>query len=176
MISYLATVTLAVGLLAGAPQAPRWEASYGKALQATREADAPLLVVLDKPNTEDARLEPELLSENVVVGQEIELLRPYRLCHVDVTTKYGRRVAKAFRANRFPHVAIIDKTGSTVIFHQSGQIQPKEWEQILTQHKSGDRIVAKAVSRTTYIPIETYVPGETSSVRPYCPNCQRNSY
>ena len=98
MISYLATATLAVGFLAGAPQAPQWEASYGKALKATREADAPLLVVLDKPNTEEARLEPELLSEDVDRGKDTKLLRPYRLCHVDVTTRYGRRVARAFRA------------------------------------------------------------------------------
>ena len=66
MMSYIATATLAVGLLATTPQTPAWEASYGKALEATREGNQPLLVVLDKPNTEEARVEPELLSEGSI--------------------------------------------------------------------------------------------------------------
>jgi hypothetical protein len=174
MVSYLAIVVLSVGLLAGAPHPPQWEASYGKALKATRSDKSPLLVVLDKPNSDEARLEPELLGKEAVSGDETELLRPYRLCHVDVTTKYGRKVASAFRAKRFPHVAIIDKTGSTVIFRKSGQIEPAEWEKILERHKSGDRTLAKTVSRTSYKPSES-ISGKPAS-RPYCPNCQRNSF
>ena len=128
MVSSLAIAILSVGLLAEAPKPPQWEASYGKALQASRDAKSPLLVVLDEPNSEEARLEPELLGQEDVNRGDVKLLRRYRLCHVDVTTKYGRRVARAFRAKRFPHVAIIDKTGSTVIFRKTGQIEPKEWE------------------------------------------------
>ena len=41
MISYLATATLAIGALLAAPQPPQWEASYGKALEATREGGRP---------------------------------------------------------------------------------------------------------------------------------------
>jgi hypothetical protein len=177
MVSYLAIAILSVGLLAGAPQQPEWEASYGKALEATRDdGSSPLLVVLDKPDSEDARLEPELLGKDqeVAGGDEIELLKPYELCHVDVTTKYGRKVADAFRAKKFPHVAIIDKTGSTVIFHKSGQIEPAEWEQILERHKSGDRSLARSVSRTSYKPSETVVERPVS--QPYCPSCQRSSF
>ena len=173
MLYYLATATLAIGAMAAAPQPPQWESSYGKALKATRAADEPLLVVLDKPHSEDARLAPELLSEETGGENEVDLLRPYQLCRVDVTTNYGRKVAKAFHATSFPHVAIIDKTGSTVIFHKSGKIQPEEWERILTRHKSGDRSLAKSVSRTSYKP-----SGDTSSdvLHPSCPNCQRNSF
>jgi hypothetical protein len=68
-------------------------------------------------------------------------------------------------------VAIIDKTGKTVIFSKTGKIQPEEWQRILTRHKSGDRSLAKAVSRTTYRPI---TGGDV--LRPSCPNCQRNSF
>jgi hypothetical protein len=159
-------------LLSGSSDAPVWEASYGKALEATRDEKSPLLVVLDKPNSDDARLEPELLGEEEVGQSDAKLLRPYRLCHVDVTTKYGRRVARAFRAKRFPHVAIIDRTGEKVIFRKSGQIEPKEWEQILVDHKSG-KVPAKAVSRTSYKPSES---NSDSPGRPYCPSCQRNSF
>jgi hypothetical protein len=112
------------------------------------------------------------LGEEEVGQSDAKLLRPYRLCHVDVTTKYGRRVARAFRAKRFPHVAIIDRTGEKVIFRKSGQIEPKEWEQILVDHKSG-KVPAKAVSRTSYKPSEN---NSDSPGRPYCPSCQRNSF
>jgi hypothetical protein len=154
MINFLATATMAVGLLAAAPKAPQWEASYGKALEATRAGQDPLLVVLDKPNSKEARIEPALLSENKTGGEQTKLLRPYRLCHVDVTTDYGQKVAKVFHAKDFPHVAIIDKTGSMVIFRKSGKIKAAEWQEILSSHKSGER--------------------PSSVDRSYCPNCQRS--
>jgi hypothetical protein len=172
MLSYLATTSLAISALLAAPQQPQWESSYGKALEATREADEPLLIVLDKPNTKDARLSPELLSEEKAEGSDLALLKPYQLCHVDVTTSYGKKVAKAFHATSFPHVAIIDKTGSTVIFSKTGKIQAEEWQRILTQNKTGDKSLAKNVSRTTYKPIT----GSSDGAKPYCPNCQRNSF
>ena len=148
MINFVATATLAIGLLAAAPKAPEWETSYGKALEETRAGQDPLLVVLDKPNSKEARLEPALMSENKATTDSSKLLKPYRLCHVDVTTEYGQKVAKAFNAKEFPHVAIIDKTGSMVIFKKTGQIDSAEWQKILTTNKAGER--------------------------PYCPNCQRN--
>jgi hypothetical protein len=182
MISYLATATLAVGLLAATPEPPQWESNYGKALSATRAGNSPLLVVLDEPNSKEARIEPALLSKNVVMGNEFELLRPYHLCHVDVTTKYGRKVAKAFGANRFPHVAIIDKTGSTVLFHRSGKINATEWTTALTQHKSGERSRPRVLTQVSYQPSTPAIysspypvyssPFPTSS----CPNCQRRSF
>lgn len=152
MINFLATATMTIGLLAAAPKAPHWEGSYGKALEATRSGQDPLLVVLDKPNSKEARIEPALLSEDKAGGETSKLLRPYRLCHVDVTTDYGQKVAEAFHAKEFPHVAIIDKTGSMVIYKKTGQIDSAEWQKILTSNKSGER---------------------PSS---YCPNCQRSKF
>jgi hypothetical protein len=173
MLSFLATATLTICAMAAAGKPAQWETSYGKALKATRKADAPLLVVLDKPSSKEARLAPELLNEEMSDAEANELLQPYQLCHVDVTTTYGKKVAKAFHVKSFPHVAIIDKTGSKVIFRKSGEIKTAEWERILARHKSGDRSLAKSVSRTSYKPA-----GSSSSevLRPNCPNCQRNSF
>ena len=168
MINFLVTATMAIGLMAAAPKAPQWEQSYGKALQATRAGQDPLLIVLDKPDSKDARIEPELLSEENVSGDNSKLLSPYRLCHVDVTTDYGQKVAKAFHAKDFPQVAIIDKTGSVVIFRKTGQIKQDEWTQILTQNKSGER--SSPVSHVTL------KPTGDSTTKPYCPNCQRQQY
>lgn len=172
MLCYLATATLAIAALLGGPQNSqlKWESSYGKALEATRQADEPLLVVLDKPNSEEARLAPELLGQEK--AEDAAALKPYKLCHVDVTTAYGKKVAKAFHANSFPHVAIIDKTGSTVIFRKTGQIAADEWQTILTKHKSGDKSLSKTVSRSTYKPLSS----SSEILKPYCPNCQRNSF
>src|SRR5262245_8388500 len=167
MINFLATATMTIGLLAAAPKSPEWEPSYGKALQATRAGQDPLRVVLDKPNSKEAWIEPALLSENKADAENTKLLKPYRLCHVDVTTEYGQKVAEAFHAKNFPHVAIIDKTGSMVIFHKTGKIGTDEWAKILTNHKSGERA---AVSRVSY------KPTGSSSEKPYCPNCQRQQF
>src|SRR3954464_10411716 len=152
MMNFVVTATLAIGVLAAAPKAPQWETSYGKALEETRAGQDPLLVVLDKPNSKEARIQPALLSVEKATTSSSKLLKPYRLCHVDVTTEYGQKVAKVFKAKEFPHVAIIDKTGSMVIFKKTGQIDAAKWKNILTSHKTGER---------------------PSS---YCPNCQRNKF
>jgi len=154
MVNFIATVTMAIGLVVSSPKAPHWEDSYGKALEETRSGQDPLLVVLDKPNSKEARIAPALLSEDKANSATSKLLQPYRLCHVDVTTEYGQKVAKAFNAKEFPHVAIIDKTGSMVIYKKTGQIDSSEWQKMLTSHKSGER------------------PKSSS----YCPNCQRNKF
>lgn len=164
MINYLATATLAITMIATAPKAPHWEHSYGKALEATRSGQDPLLVVLDNPSSDSARIEPALLSENNPEGDNSKLLQPYRLCHVDVTTDYGKKVAQAFHARSFPHVAIIDKTGSVVIFEKSGKIGQDQWKQILTSHRSGERPVIVSTEYTEVIE------------KPYCPNCQRSQF
>ncbi len=177
MMSYIATATLAVGLLATTPQTPQWEASYGKALQATRNGNQPLLIVLDKPNSEDARVEPALLSEGSISGQPVESLKPYQLCHVDVTSEYGKKVADVFRAKSFPHVAIIDKTGSVIIHRQTGKLDAAGWEKMLNQYKDGQRVSSKAVSHVSYKPVEgAAYEGMNYSSKPYCPSCQAKQF
>lgn len=166
MVNFIATATLAISMMAAAPKAPQWDSSYGKALEATRAGQDPLLVVLDEPNSKDASVDPALLSEDNSSSDASKLLGPYRLCHVDVTTDYGKKVAAAFHAKEFPHVAIIDKTGSVVIFRKSGQVKADEWKEILTQNKSGER--SSAMTHVTLKP--------TGEDRPYCPNCQRSQF
>ena len=166
MINFLATATLAISMMAASPKAPQWDQSYGKALEATRAGQDPLLVVMDKPGSDKAAIEPALLSEGDASGNTSKLLSPYRLCHVDVTTEYGQKVAKVFNAKEFPHVAIIDKTGSVVIFRKTGQVKENEWKKILADHKSGDRPITHVVLK----------PSDDPSDPSYCPNCHKNSF
>lgn len=163
MLGLITAAMMTVGLLAGSPEQPaQWEASYGKALEATRKSDTPLLVVLDKPGSSEA-VKPELLGKTD--GEKAELLKPYRLCHVDVSTEYGKKVASAFKVTTVPTVAIIDKTGSKVIYRKTGQIKAEEWNTMLVDHQRGEGPVRKVLSRIT-----------GSSSKPYCPNCQRNNF
>ena len=179
MMSYIATATLAVGLLATTPQAPQWQASYGKALQATRDGNQPLLVVLDKPGSDDARIEPGLLSEGSISGQEAELLKPYQLCHVDVTSDYGKKVAEVFHATKFPQVAIIDKSGSVILYRQAGKIAAADWDKMLTDYKDALRTTARPVSHVSYKPVDGgvgYEGGTSYTSKPYRPSCQAKQF
>jgi hypothetical protein len=162
---------LALGFAASGPEAVQWEASYGKALEATRSIEHPLLVVIDNPAAEQARIAPELLNPGGAAGKEVELLRPYQLCHVDVSTEYGQKVAEVFKAKTFPYVAVIDKTGSVIIFSKAGKLSTDEWSKILTTYKSGER--SMAVSRVSY---KIASPSGGTIINSSCPNCQQRSF
>jgi hypothetical protein len=157
-------------------EALHWESSYGKALEETRADDQPLLVVLENPSAASARLEPALLGQDAAEGQPVDLLRPYNLCRIDVTTEYGQKVALAFKVKIFPYVAVIDRTGSVILHAKTGQIGSQEWNRMLTTYKDGQR-TGTAVSHTTYKPNGSLMFQNPSSTYilngSYCPSCQR---
>jgi hypothetical protein len=180
MFSFIAVAALAVGMFSGAPESIQWESSYGKALETTRSDHRPLLVVLDNPAAPEARFAPEALNPDAAAAKQLDLLNSYERCHVDVTTEYGQKVAAAFKATAFPYVAVIDSTGSVILFSKSGQSSAAEWERMLTTYKSGERSLA--ASRVTYKPVTNgstmfqqpnggYIMGGSS-----CPSCQRRSF
>jgi len=174
MVSYLATAMLAIGVLAGTPQPVQWQADYGTALAETRAGDQPLLVVLDEPKSDDARVEPALLGDGEVNTPDAELLHRYHLCHVDASTPYGKKVAGVFAVKRLPHVAIIDKSGSVILYSKSGKIARSEWRAALKAHRDGTRPLHHASYK-----ISGDAAGSSStpvySNQSYCPSCQRRS-
>jgi hypothetical protein len=178
MFSYLASAALAVSVLGTIPQGPQWEHDYGVALAATRAGNQPLLVVIDNPRERGARIEPALLSDDSIDGSQHELLQNYGLCRVDASTRYGRALARAFRARHYPYMAIIDKTGSVILYSKEGNIESRDWEDALTRHRNGERTPVRAVSHTTSRrPTESAVIERPLS-RPYfnrssCSSCQR---
>ena len=44
-----------------------------------------------------------------------------------------------FKATAFPFRAIIDKTGSIILYKKAGELGEKEWENTLVRFKKGDR-------------------------------------
>jgi hypothetical protein len=173
MLHYLAAATIAATTLAATPGKVQWQADYGKALAATRSDHRPLLVVLDNPTEPQAHLDDALLKAE---GEQGELLGAYQLCRVDATTEYGKKVAKAFGASQLPHTAIIDRTGSVVLYRQPGQIAANDWSATLAKYQSG---VGQTATQTYYRgsvgqPVfQSMQPVATSPS--YCPSCQRRA-
>jgi hypothetical protein len=170
MVNSLGMMAVAIGLLAAAPEPIQWESNYGKALRETRASDArPLLVVLDKSTMPEEQVEPALLATDDFASDEAELVRPYERCHVDVSTEYGQRVAKAFGAEQFPFTAIIDKTGSVILHTQAGSVDAEQWKATLVTFRDGERPTQKEMV-TFQKPVVS-----SGSSRPYCASCQRGS-
>jgi hypothetical protein len=170
MVHYLAAAVLAASSLAVTPSKLEWQADYGKALAATRTDQRPLLVVLDVPASSDASLAGDLLATE---GEQAELLAKYELCHVDVSTEYGKRVAEAFKATTFPHTSIIDRTGSVVLYKKPGAIAQTEWKATLTKYQTG----AQPAAQTAYYRGSSIMPTSypVISNSSYCPSCQRRA-
>lgn len=177
MIHALTVTALVLSSAVASTKPVEWQADYGKALAATRADDRPLLVVLDVPSDEKKAAEDDQLKTD---GDQAELLSQYQLCHIDASTEYGQRVAKVFKADKFPFTAIIDKTGSVVLTKKQGQLTDAEWNQTLKNYKSGERSATRYTSAYRGTVIENgssfSYPGSTSVVSPsYCPSCQRNA-
>lgn len=178
LVSFAAALTTA-----STPEATSelaWQADYGVALEQCRTEERPLLVVLDDPSNEAKRVQPELLKNG-------EILNDYELCHIDISTEYGQRVAEVFRVKSFPHVAIIDRSGDVILNRMSGPITEGNWKSTLDRFKQGLRksnsqryrvskpivsnpIVSNAVG--TVNSIYSYPTQNVGVERPYCPSCQ----
>lgn len=184
MVHFALLTTLVFGsAVASSSKSVQWQADYGKALAATRADDRPLLIVLDVPSDEMKAAEDDQLKTD---GEQAELLASYQLCHVDASTEYGQKVAKAFKADKFPLTAIIDKTGSVILLKKQGQLSDAEWNETLINYKSGERSAVRytsayrgpVVSGTVIESGSSYsYPAASSSIvsPSYCPSCQRNA-
>lgn len=171
---------LALSLVAALPTtaAPAdWKADYGEALAATRESAKPLVVVIDRAGVEGEQLSTELLSPNSGAFP----LDSYALCHVDASTEYGKKVAEVFNVTSFPHVAIIDKTGSIILKRMSGEISRDSWIATLETHREGKyrtgsayRVAKPVVSTpsTADMPTSGFVMPQETTAKPYCKACQ----
>ncbi|MGI9457685.1 MAG: hypothetical protein ACR2NU_14060 [Aeoliella sp.] len=174
MIHCFTLLAATIGVTAAAPPAPQWHSDYGKALTQTRADDRPLLMVIDNPAKDAERLPSELLKSE----EAVTALMRYDLCHVDATTKYGKKVAEAFKTEQFPYVAFVDKSGSVILHSHSGELTGDEWNDLLVKYQKGE----KPVRRVTAKPVVNSSPAisrdygqymQQFSPRPYCAKCQR---
>jgi hypothetical protein len=173
MLQFLAAAALAATTLAATPGKVQWQADYGKALAATRSEHRPLLVVIDNPTLPQAHIDEALVATD---GEQGKLLTSYALCRVDASTPYGKKVVQAFGAKQLPHTAIIDNTGSVVLYKQPGKIAADQWKTTLAKYQSGDR----SLMQTSYYRgnaggtiLQSYPTAVASPS--YCPSCQRKA-
>ena len=145
MIQLLVTALLGLGALTTAPKPLSWQVDYGKALTAARTNQKPLLVVLDSPKSSQKSANHKLMVDPT----RSKLLKAYQRCHVDVSTKYGKKVAKVFGATQFPLTIIIDKTGSTILCKKMGPLSGREWNETLATYQKGER-VRTGIRHTTF--------------------------
>lgn len=151
-MSHLLLVLLFTGFVNAPGQvAPReWLSDYGVALRQAKLERLPLLVVLENPAADASVVQVGSSSEIV----ETPLLSNYKLCRIDVSTPYGKKVAQAFEVHSFPHTVIIDKTASVQIFKKTGALTAEQWQDALAGHKQGLRRVASLL-RTRWFDDET---------------------
>jgi len=184
MIHCLVLTAIAMSSAVASTHSAQWQTDYGKALAETRADDRPLLVVLDVPSDPKAAAQDKQLKT--------EKLTSYRLCHIDASTEYGQKVAKVFKAEKFPFTAIIDKTGSIVLHKQQGQLTDAQWNETLSTYQSGERTALQDTSahreytsayrgayRGQVIESGSMFsdPAARSTITnpSYCPSCQQNS-
>lgn len=134
MHGFLASFTLSTLLLTQSASPPAYPTDYDAALRAARSQNRPLLVVIDCVAESDGRVEQ--LSTPGDKAQA-ELLAKYQVCRIDVKTEYGRRAAQAFGAKLYPFTAVIDRTGSVILYEKSGRFTSDAWTSTLVAHQHG---------------------------------------
>jgi len=165
MIQLLTATAIALSTWGVSADPVEWQSDYGRALESSRAAARPLLIVLDDPSTPETNAVEHLNG----LSDEPELLTAFERCHVDINTEYGKRVAEVFKATEFPFAAIIDKTGSVVLCKRTGQLSDEEWQDTLTTYRSGERRSLQL--QTTFFRGGTGLNSAVTSPS-YCPECQ----
>ena len=119
-----------------AAQQPIWVGDYGLGLAVCRASEKPLLIVIEEPEQPSFKIRP---VSAITKETNHRLLANYTLCRVEASTPYGRSVAKAFKVDRYPFTAIIDKRGSHILYKKIGVFSETDWVNTLVEYKSGER-------------------------------------
>ena len=133
MNGLLATLALTVSSMGASPE---WISDYGQALEAARAANRPLLIVLDDPTRPEGQISQASVRNDTTQNT---LLQQFILCHIDVTTGYGRRVVEAFGVGDFPYTVITDRAVKTIIYSRVGQFRSADWVTTLVRYQNGER-------------------------------------
>ena len=147
-----------------------WATHYGKAKQSAQQVQRPLLIVLEDPAEPKAKFDDGKLASKA--GQK-ELLENFMLVRVDVSTPYGKKVKKAFRADKLPYTAITDKSAQFITFRGAGEMKPSEWTAALSRHKAGKLAAGTVKPRTAFKPA---VQSDAQVVQPYVGQPVQPSY
>ena len=131
-----AVLLLVMGV--GADTDLEWNDNYGEAKRIAAQKKMPVVVLLEDPsNPATSFNEKELASD----PQQVKLLQKYQLCRIDVTSNYGKSVAKSFKATRFPYTIMLDRSASFITLRRSDKMTPNQWASSLIANK--DKLIHK---------------------------------
>jgi hypothetical protein len=172
-----------VGLAVPSKEDLHWSDHYANAKHAAAQVQRPLLVVLEDPADPKGRFDQQQLASN---ASQLDLMKKFELCRMDVNTPYGKRVAEALKATQFPYLAITDKSTSYITFRGAGAMTADEWQHTLEAKQNGERPVAAATEATSGQRVEAtkvitqwpvvMPPATTTQGGSYCPSCVRRQY
>lgn len=145
MNAIMATLVLSTALGAE-PAQSNWEANYGVALNAARETKKPLLIVIEDSKQPKSRIEQVRFNK---ASLQDELLSPFTLCRVDVSTEYGKKVAAAFETSEFPFTAITNRGATKIVYKHTGTYSTDQWVSTLISHKNVTTVSTRSYSRST---------------------------
>ena len=135
MNAVVATLALSMSMVGGSSSSREWSTDYARAFRVAKSSQRPLLVVLEESQKPGTQVKQASFTLDDTMNA---LLGPYELCRVDVSSPYGRKVAAAFGATRFPFTAITDRSCSVLVYKKTGQFTMQEWVAMLVAHQRGD--------------------------------------
>ena len=100
---------------------------YAAALEAARQQQKPLVVVLEDASGEDGRPAAWLRRPD-------DLLAGFQVCRIDISVPRGRRVAELYGAHQFPYTVITDVDCHKILFRAAGPISDDYLRQALQRH------------------------------------------
>ena len=114
----------------------KWHRHYDMAKAVAQRAKRPLVVVIEKPDSA-----AEKIDDSKLTGKDRAKLtrEKFELVRVDATTDYGKKVAAAFGARKFPYTAVTDQKSVRIVYRKAGQMSPKDWTLALAR-STGDRL------------------------------------
>ena len=115
-----------------------WMTHYGRAVERTKTQSKPLLIIFEKSPSKGGGPRPSQTASLTNQADSSDLLNKFVLCRIDATTRYGSRVATAFKIDHFPCTVIVDRVGRRIIFQKTGQFSTPEWTAILARFSKSD--------------------------------------
>jgi len=106
----------------------KWVQDYGQAKREAQTAHRPMLIVIENSAEQSGRLDDKDLARS---EETQETLKRFALCRVDVATEYGKKVAEAFGAEKYPYAAVSDAESKRIVFRGAGRMTDAQWRQAL---------------------------------------------
>lgn len=133
------TLALCVTYAAAIGFQANWNHSYSECLSAAKSQGRPLIVLLEDPKRSEFRGD-SLFIDNW------QLLANFKLCRVDATSNYGKKVAELYGATTLPYTVITDRKCQEIRFRGAGKFSGKMWRETLTTHSPENFQIADASS------------------------------